>query len=111
MFLVKKPGGIWEIDKRDVSLSTLQHVVGGYIEVVHIPGKSLCFVLNECGRIEGLPVNITVNGVAFVGTVAIVDTTTDDFADINPDIIDAMCRDFNAMTFGVDSIKEESNNH
>ena len=100
MFLVKKPGGIWEIDKRDVSLSTLQEVVGGYIELFRVPEESLCFVLNEEGRLLDLPVNVIVNGAPFVGTIAIVDTNSDDICDISQSEIHTLCEDMNALTFG-----------
>lgn len=39
------------------SLEELQKFVGGYIEIIHVANGELCMVVNEEGKILGLPIN------------------------------------------------------
>ena len=38
-------------------LKQLQEIVGGYIEIIQLPKKEKLMVLNEEGKLEGLPQN------------------------------------------------------
>lgn len=44
-------------NKRDFSLEELQRIVHGYIEPIHLP-KNRLMIINEEGKLKGLPVNI-----------------------------------------------------
>ena len=44
-------------NKRDFSLEELQRIVHGYIELIHLP-KNRLMIINEEGKLKGLPVNI-----------------------------------------------------
>lgn len=57
--IIKTTGEIIETDPSngtDFSLTELQAVVGGFIEVVHLPDGRL-MVVNDEGKLNGLPVN------------------------------------------------------
>ena len=57
--IIKTTGEIIETEPSngtDFSLTELQAVVGGFIEVVHLPDGRL-MVVNEEGKLNGLPVN------------------------------------------------------
>lgn len=61
-------------------LETLQELVGGYIEADPIV-KGVVAIVNEHGIELGLPVNRSLKGMFFLGTVVLVghDFGTDDF--------------------------------
>lgn len=57
--IIKTTGKIIETEPSngtDFSLTELQAVVGGFIEVVHLPDGRL-MVVNDEGKLNGLPVN------------------------------------------------------
>lgn len=57
--IIKTTGEIIETEPSngtDFSLTELQAVVGGFIEVVHLPDGRL-MVVNDEGKLNGLPVN------------------------------------------------------
>ena len=57
--ILKTTGEVWEVEpnnKTDFSLKELQDIVGGYIEIVHLPNKE-CMVVNEDGVYMELPIN------------------------------------------------------
>lgn len=39
------------------SLEELQKFVGGYIQILYLADRQLCMVVNEEGKIHGLPIN------------------------------------------------------
>lgn len=60
----------------DFSLEELQEVVGGYIEIIYVKGNDI-MVLNEEGKLIGLPINDKVSELAgelIVGNVLVCDT-------------------------------------
>ena len=64
LFLAGDLGDSWPIwrspnNGTDFSLQELQDNVGGYVEIVYLPGSSWIAVVNETGRIDGLPRNVT----------------------------------------------------
>lgn len=78
--LRKKPGcGFEEIDIPN-TLEALQAEVGGSVECVMFDGHS-AILCNEEGTLEGLPLNIIINGCRFVGTILIVGTDGEEFTD------------------------------
>lgn len=62
-------------------LETLQKLVGGYIETVTMTMDS-CLIVNEEGRILGLPHNCNYLGIDVCGPMLIVGTKGDEFADV-----------------------------
>lgn len=68
--LVLRADGTKAIVKTDGSLKALQDLVGGYLEHVDMC-SGLGLLVNEKGRIRGLPPNPFFNG-AFLGDVVVV---------------------------------------
>ena len=79
--IIKEPGR----KPRHVNISTrlenLQKTVGGHIEALTVSNHA-CFICNEEGLIQGLPYNFTYEGNPFVGTVILIGTAGEDFADL-----------------------------
>lgn len=67
--IVKHPGRAPQVAMIDGALNSLQHVVGGFIEVMHI-GGGMDLVFNEEGLLLGLKRNAQIFGGA--GTAEIV---------------------------------------
>ncbi len=67
--LKKAPGKAPEVITIDGSLSSMQGIVGGYIQVLNVPKCKAVMVCNEEGRILALPQNITLMGRQILGTV------------------------------------------
>lgn len=55
--LVKEPGKLSREIDITPDLTTLQDLVGGYIEAVHI-AEDLILIVNETGKLDGLPANV-----------------------------------------------------
>ena len=62
-------------------LESLQHMVGGFIEVITLC-SDLVVICNEEGRLMGLPHCCTIAGVEFVGPVIVAGKQGDEFADV-----------------------------
>lgn len=62
------------------TLDALQRLVGGYIETV-TPASDWLIICNEEGRLEGLPYNVEVCGIDFVGTIVLAGMKGDEFTD------------------------------
>lgn len=84
--IAKEPGKPFTVKRIPDTLEDLQKAVGGYIEVVHLWGD-LAVVCNEEGRLRGLPYNVTIDGVSFVGDILLVGTEGEEFEDIDDDFI------------------------
>lgn len=70
-----------EMIEIDNSIEALREQVGGYIEII---GSYVCdgnFVVNEDGKINGLPYNCSIEGHRFHGTVIYIGPLTGDFMD------------------------------
>jgi hypothetical protein len=80
-------------------LDELQRAVGGYIETLTlIPGKAV-MIVNEEGRILGLPVNPAASALAgtlIVGTALIVGVDGEEFTDLAPEIARRILKKENA---------------
>lgn len=79
--LKKQPGEPWEAIEVENKLKPLQKEVGGYLESVTF-AEDACILCDEEGRLKGKPHNTTVCGVPFVGTILIVGTSGEEFADL-----------------------------
>lgn len=62
------------------TLDTLQRLVGGYIETV-TPASDWLIICNEEGRLEGLPYNVEVCGIDFVGPIVLAGMKGDELTD------------------------------
>ena len=65
----------------DNELETLQELVGGHIETVTMTMDS-CIIVNEEGRILGMPHNCNYLGIDVRGPMLIVGTQGDEFTDV-----------------------------
>ncbi len=84
--LVKEPGcDLFERRKIPNTLEALQEIVGGYIELVQ-PCVDLALIVNEEGKIKGMPYNFTFLNEDLVGPVIAVGVDGEDFDDVPADI-------------------------
>ena len=79
--LIKEPNDNPQLIKIPNRLSSLQLVVGGYIETVTI-ASDLVIICNEEGRIKDLPYNCSICGVDFYGTIILCGFDGEEFADV-----------------------------
>lgn len=79
--VIKRPGEGAYVDQIDNDLKVFQDLVGGYIEVLRIT-EDILAVINEEGRIIGLPFNHDVAGYDLHGTIVLVATNGEEFASI-----------------------------
>lgn len=75
--VVKRPGQEPKVMDVANRLEALQAMVGGYIETV--PFGDHLAIVNEEGRIMGLPVNFYLHGESIHGTAVICETQDDEF--------------------------------
>lgn len=62
------------------TLENLQKTVDGYIETVTLPRFTL--IVNEEGRLDDSPFNCNIAGINLFGTIIVVGTQDDEFADV-----------------------------
>lgn len=87
--VVQNPGEISRIVTVPNTLEALQELVGGYIEVHHI-GNGLLLVMDEDGRLKGLPENVRcVQYGTIVGPVFITADKDEDFRSLTTEEIQA----------------------
>ena len=79
--IIKRPdeeyGHMTNISPR---LENLQKTVNGYIEAITL-GK-ITIIINEEGKLQGLPPNMPLGNDIIVGTIIVCGTQDEDFADI-----------------------------
>ena len=99
----EQPGREIEIEN---TLAALQKAVGGYIETLSV-GGGLVAVVNEEGKLNGLPFNrgLYHGGMDPVdylyGNILFVGTNGEDFRGLTDDELDALTHDHRASTSGV----------
>lgn len=80
--IVKEPGQAPRVEPLfPNTLEAFQEAVGGYIETVTIC-SDLVLIVNEEGRLRGLPFNEYVCGLDLFGPIVAVSVKGDDFASI-----------------------------
>ena len=84
--LVKQPGKPVVKDLIPNDLETFQQLDGGYIETVMLPQNTV-MIVNEEGKLKGLPHNFFYAGDDIVGTAVFCSQKDDDFTDIRPDAV------------------------
>lgn len=82
--LIKEPGKPWEVSEVENTLDALQEAVGGYIETLTISTEpdSLVLIMDEEGRLNDKPYNMTIGGVDLVGTLLLCGKDGDEFTDV-----------------------------
>ncbi len=55
--IIRTDGTEKEIGDHEISLQEAKDAVGGYIDIVYLPGGEDVLVIHEEGRVLGLPVN------------------------------------------------------
>lgn len=92
--IVKEVGKAPCVENIKNDLATLQGLVGGHIEVVSM-GDGVALVLNEEGKLTGLPVNFGLGHDVIVGNVVFVAYGNDgDFMDLEDWQIDNIMSSF-----------------
>ena len=66
-------------------LEDLQKIVGGYIETVSLL-SNMVLIVNEEGKLMGLPYNFGTHDDILVGTVIVAGVKEDEFADVPIDL-------------------------
>lgn len=80
--IIKRPGEKPYKTNISDSLKNLQNTVGGKIETVRLCAD-MAFIVNEGGRLLGLPYNCTVCGIELYGTVIVIGVNGDEFDDVS----------------------------
>lgn len=85
----EEPGKGWKVAEIENTLEALQQGVGGKLEAVTLASDA-CILCNEEGRLLGMPYNITICGVSFVGPLLIVGIAGEDFAGLTEQQVDRL---------------------
>lgn len=78
--IIKEPHEPAREELIENTLDTFQRLVGGYIETV-TPASDWLIICNEEGRLEGLPYNVEVCGIDFVGPIVLAGMKGDELTD------------------------------
>ena len=82
LVIIKNPGQEPYVEPLfENTLEAFQKAVGGYIETSTF-ATDACLVMNEEGRLQGLPFNFAALGHEFVGPVICVGVKSDEFASL-----------------------------
>ncbi len=77
--MVKEPGENWNPWNIENRLEDFQQLVGGYIETVTV-NEELILIVNEEGKLKGLPGNFPFRGDWLCGTVVAAGSAGEEFA-------------------------------
>ena len=87
LIAIKNPGeSIGFKVESQVTLKYLQELVGGYIEICptrEMKEKNILMIVNEEGKLNGLPVNFKIPGDTIVGTVVFMSSTGEEFGSLD----------------------------
>lgn len=82
LVVIKEPGQAPRVEPLfDNTLDAFKKAVDGWIEAVTIT-DDLVIICNEEGRLRGLPFNVKVMGIGFVGPIVAVGVKGDEFASL-----------------------------
>lgn len=88
--IIKRVGQSPKVEDIKNDLQTLQELVGGYIECVMV-GKGIVLIVNEEGKLQGLPQNFPLGNDVIVGTAVFVGNGFDgDFTDLTDEQIETV---------------------
>ena len=79
--LVKEPGKEAELREMPNTLKALQSAVGGYIETVTF-AEDCTLVVNEEGKLKGLPMNFRIFGDVIAGTAVLAGVNGEEFCSL-----------------------------
>jgi len=85
--VIKRPGKPAEAMDIPDSLEKWQELVGGYIECVSLT-PHMAMIVNEEGKIMGLPANFKWHGDVIVGNALFVGIKDDDIADLDDGLVE-----------------------
>ena len=92
LVIVKEPGKPARVEPLFTNtLQAFQEAVGGYIEAVTLC-TDLALIVNEEGRLRGLPFNTTVCGADLVGTIVAVGVKGEEFASLKAQHVPTILR-------------------
>lgn len=98
--LLCQPGKTAEVTKIPNTLRSLQEQVGGYIEAVYPSSDPIALIVNEEGKIHGLPLNralYTEDGQMYdivAGPMMVVGLTEEDFGSLRGDLLEKYTEKF-----------------
>ena len=90
--IVKEPNKPAEVKRIENTLESMQEIVEGYIEAVTVT-PDMIIICNEEGRIKDLPYNCVIADNEWYGTVMIVGSDGEEFADVPQYIVDMFNND------------------
>lgn len=90
--IVKDPGRRAQLREIPNTLEELQRIVGGFIETIRFDEQSV-LIVNEEGKLRGLPLNFIVWNDSIVGPAIVAGVSGEDFTDVSNQTI----RIFNAI--------------
>lgn len=92
--IIKEVGKVAKVEDIKNELTTMQELVGGYIEAVNT-GQGICLVVNEEGKLQELPQNFPIGNDVIVGTAVFVAYGKDgEFTDLTDEQIDIVMNFF-----------------
>lgn len=91
--VIKKVGQKPEVKEIKGELHEMQEIVGGHLEVIGLFDGIFC-VLNEEGKLIGLPANFALTYDVIVGDVFFCSVRGEDFASLNDMQIDTILKIF-----------------
>ena len=80
--IIKCPGQPAFIRQIENTLTAFQQLVGGYIEIVYLPGK-IIMVINEEGKLMNMKPNFRLGNDLIVGTAVFVSADGEEFAGLS----------------------------
>ena len=96
--IIKKVGQQPEIVDIENTLESMQKIVGGYVELVHV--RTGCVMLcNEEGGMQGLPYNFTLGNAGIVGDVLFTKPDGETFTDLNEHDVEMILHFFNRTPY------------
>lgn len=82
LVVIKEPGQAPKVEPLfENTLEAFQKAVDGYIEAVTVT-EDVVIICNEEGRLRGLPFNVELFGVGFVGTIIVAGVKGEEFASL-----------------------------
>ena len=92
LVVIKEPGQEPRVEPLfENTLEAFKKAVDGWIECVTI-ADDVVIICNEEGRLRGLPFNVNVCGIGFVGTVVAVGVKGDEFASLKGSHVPSVMR-------------------
>lgn len=98
--LIVEPNHVPETAEIDNSLESLQKIVGGLIEALYPYEDAVALIVNEEGKLLGLPLNRWMRdeeGVIYdviAGTFLVVGLTEDNFGSLTPELTEKYTKIF-----------------